>query len=444
MYKGLLMLVGNQGSGKTTIAMDAVNNQAFLRISQDDQGKAGHWTAFETALKKEYPLIVIDRMNHTKEQRAKFINEAKKKGYETVIQDMTCSPQLAFERLVVRENHPTLPKEDKDVILKALYTYYSQYEKPTNDEADVVTSFASFNPHLLDLTADLKDEKYLVVGDIHGCFDELDELLTNSPLYKAVIATGDLVDRGPKIKETLIEFMLNDNMYSVMGNHEYKLLRYYLGNKVNISKDLQKSIDQLDKLDKHNIALYLMSLPKMIRIDNTYIVHAGVEMKYNIEKQSNHALLYARDWTKDVPADNKLNIFYGHHYSEKVNVAPNVYALDGHAVYGKELRGMLMPNKQLFKQKAFKTYVERQEQATSVVEEFEKEVELGNVRRAVKDDLVLYCYTEKCNYEKNWNDITKQARGVIFNRITGECIAKPFCKFWNLSELINVKDIDNL
>jgi len=434
-YKGLLMLVGNPGSGKTTVAMDAVNKNGFLRISQDDQGKAGHWTAFEKALKNEHGLIVIDRLNHTKEQRAKFLIEAKKHGYETIIQDMTCTPKLAFDRIIKRENHPTLGKDDKDSILKALYMYYSQYEKPTLLEADVVTSLASFNPYMLDLTDELKNDKYIVVGDIHGCYHELDELLCKAPLYKAVIATGDIVDRGPKIKQVLMDFMFDKSLYSVMGNHEYKLLRYYLGNKVNISKDLKKSIDQLDGLDKHTIALFLMSLPKMIRIENTYIVHAGIEPKYPIEKQGQHALLYARDWVKDIPQDNKLNIFFGHHYYEKVNVAPNVYALDGHAVYGKELRAMVMPTKQLITQKAFETYAEKVDQATSVVAEFEQEVQNGNVRRAVKDDLVLYCYTEKCNYEKNWTDITKQARGVIFNRVTGECIARPFYKFFNLGEV---------
>lgn len=49
--------------------------------------------------------------------------------------------------------------------------------------------------------------------------------------------------------------------------------------------------------------------------------------------------------------------------------------------------------------------------------------------------LVLYNYTNKCQFEKKWNEITLNSRGHIFEVETNKLIALPFPKFFNLSEL---------
>lgn len=50
-------------------------------------------------------------------------------------------------------------------------------------------------------------------------------------------------------------------------------------------------------------------------------------------------------------------------------------------------------------------------------------------------DLVLFSYSRECQYDSLWDDITMVARGIIFNKITGEIVARPFKKFMNASEL---------
>lgn len=441
--KEVIILVGNMGAGKSRLADEIIKGSgpSVVRISQDDQGKVGHWKDYERALKDDVNTIIIDRINHIREQRANYINAAKKRDYHTRIIDITCDPKTAFQRITERKEHATLGSDDKDTILKALYMYYSQYEEPYRNEADTVISNTTFNPYMLDLTDKLSDKHYMIIGDLHGCYKELSHLLTGK-LPDVLIACGDLIDRGPNISAVLKTFMYTPNMYSVLGNHEYKFLRYLIGNKVTVSHGLEKTIEQTKDMDKYGLALYLMSLPKIIKVNDNYIVHAGINPNYSMDRQQKHSLLYARDWAKSSNLKD-MNVFYGHHYSEKTDIAPNVYALDGHCVYGGELRAMLMPEKKLIIQKAFETYLERKEEAVSIMDEFEQEVTLGNVRKTVKGDLVLYCYTQKCNYEKNWNEITKQARGVIFNRITGECIAKPFYKFFNLNEVEETR-LENL
>jgi predicted kinase len=74
--------------------------------------------------------------------------------------------------------------------------------------------------------------KYLVIGDIHGCYDELLECLqkngvtiddgriTSSP-YEQIITVGDYLDKGPKIEET-VNFLFANQAYisHCVGNHE--------------------------------------------------------------------------------------------------------------------------------------------------------------------------------------------------------------------------------
>jgi RNA ligase len=70
-----------------------------------------------------------------------------------------------------------------------------------------------------------------------------------------------------------------------------------------------------------------------------------------------------------------------------------------------------------------------------MLDEFEKRVEQKYLRKCVLDNLVLYKYTEHCVFEKAWDKYTRMARGIILDRNTGELVAHPFPKFFNLNEM---------
>ena len=100
--------------------------------------------------------------------------------------------------------------------------------------------------NVLDLRSQCRGKKVIVIGDIHGCYDELNQLLDRidwSPSNHILILTGDLIDRGPRIKETLMFAMNTPSVYSLMSNHEQKLLRYVQGRQVQITS-LAKTIEQ--------------------------------------------------------------------------------------------------------------------------------------------------------------------------------------------------------
>lgn len=129
-------MVGSPGSGKSTWAKSIEDtDKSYTRISQDEMGKEMHWLRFENALKLKRNIIV-DRMGFSKEQRTKYLKPAKALGYETQIIVLHESFKTCYDRIEKRTDHETI----KDIATgrKVLGFFFSKYEKPTLDEADVV------------------------------------------------------------------------------------------------------------------------------------------------------------------------------------------------------------------------------------------------------------------------------------------------------------------
>lgn len=70
-------------------------------------------------------------------------------------------------------------------------------------------------------------------------------------------------------------------------------------------------------------------------------------------------------------------------------------------------------------------------------------VQLGLLSFKTKSDLVLFNYTEKCTYERAWDEYTRAARGIVFNTVTGEKVAHCLEKFFNINEADETR-IENL
>src|ERR1044071_2033150 len=87
----------------------------------------------------------------------------------------------------------------------------------------------------------------IVVGDIHGCYDELMALLEKAELDQddRVVAVGDLITKGPKNREGLEVFMTAPRFSTVIGNHDLALRRRWNGEDIDLSsaqKDAHKEL----------------------------------------------------------------------------------------------------------------------------------------------------------------------------------------------------------
>ncbi len=67
----------------------------------------------------------------------------------------------------------------------------------------------------------------LVIGDIHGCYNEFQALLDKVGLNEsdAIVSVGDCVDRGTDTPAVLAFFQKTPNVFLIMGNHERKHVR---------------------------------------------------------------------------------------------------------------------------------------------------------------------------------------------------------------------------
>lgn len=126
------------------------------------------------------------------------------------------------------------------------------------------------------------------IGDIQGCFDELQKLLEQIQFDSnkdTLWFTGDLINRGPKSLETL-RFIKNlgEDHVTVLGNHDLHLLAVHYG-----ARKVQKG-DTFDEIlsahDKLNIIEWLRHRP-MLHYDknlNYTLVHAGLAPMWTLQQ----------------------------------------------------------------------------------------------------------------------------------------------------------------
>jgi len=128
----------------------------------------------------------------------------------------------------------------------------------------------------------LKHERgpFDVIGDIHGCCDELEKLLGQlgyaresseapfgHPGGRKAVFVGDLVDRGPRILDTLNlvrQMVRAGTALCVPGNHEVKLLRKLNGKDIRITHGLAQTLSEIDGLPDDRRDAYVNELKEFL------------------------------------------------------------------------------------------------------------------------------------------------------------------------------------
>ena len=198
----------------------------------------------------------------------------------------------------------------------------------------------------------------IVIGDLHGCYDEALKLLKTLALSPSdrVIFAGDLVDRGPQPRECVELAMQHE---SVLGNHEEKHLNQRHLPGLLLSADHLATRKALT--DRH--LDYFATLPKVLRLPefNAAVVHAGAFPNLPLEAQQTRHLLHIQNirppakrtyWPSKAPADFTFwthfwqgpeRLIFGHSVLSKPLVTPHAVGIDTGAVFGGGLTAVVLP-----------------------------------------------------------------------------------------------------
>jgi protein phosphatase len=148
-----------------------------------------------------------------------------------------------------------------------------------------------------------------IVGDVHGCRDELDELLRRlgyardatglwtHPGARKVVFLGDLVDRGPRIADTLrtaMRMVEAGTALCVTGNHELKLRQKLAGIDIPIGHGLDRSLAELDAAPsdfRQEVQRFLDGLASHFVLDGGRLVVAHAGLREDLQGLESEAVL---------------------------------------------------------------------------------------------------------------------------------------------------------
>lgn len=209
----------------------------------------------------------------------------------------------------------------------------------------------------------------IVIGDLHGCYDELLMLLGRVDFGASdrVVCVGDLVTKGPKSGDVLDLFMSDARLTAVIGNHDRALLEYWKGEreKGDLKPAQRKCAKQL-KERKDVYAAYFESLPAYVDLGSHVVVHAGLRPEVALHEQTLDDLTALRTLGPDresregtpwyeVYRGPKIALF-GHWPAPLPRLGSYAVGLDTGCVYGARLTAYVVETGEVLGVRALRRY----------------------------------------------------------------------------------------
>ncbi len=241
---------------------------------------------------------------------------------------------------------------------------------------------------------DRRDERgpFDIIGDVHGCYDELIELLgklgyaideagiVTPPTGRRLVFVGDLVDRGPGVAQVLklaMGMVAAGTAFCVPGNHDIKLMRKLRGRDVQITHGLAETLMQLESEPPEfheQVAEFIDRMVSHYVFDGGRLVvaHAGMKEQYQgrgsarvrefalygetTGETDEFGLPVRHNWAAEYRGST--HVVYGHTpvpHAEWLNRTINV---DTGCVFGGALTALRYPEKEIISVPARRTYAE--------------------------------------------------------------------------------------
>jgi Calcineurin-like phosphoesterase len=194
----------------------------------------------------------------------------------------------------------------------------------------------------------------VIVGDVHGCRDELCELLDRVAFGEGdrLVSVGDLVVRGPH-PAAVIDLVIRLGGRAVRGNHEDRLLRAHADPARRVGPSTAETAAAL----RPRHWSFVESLPLWLDLPEhgVRVVHAGVCPGVPIERQAPRTLMYMRCLSPSGEPEEQRggtlwgaryceapHVVFGHNAAEDPQIHPAATGLDTGAVYGGRLTALVL------------------------------------------------------------------------------------------------------
>jgi protein phosphatase len=414
----LVVLIGVSGSGKSSFAKKHFKRTEILSsdecralVSDDENSQSATNDAFDVLYYiagkrlKAGLLTVIDATNVQKESRSGLIELGRTYHCLPVaivldLPEKICEernknrPERNFGGHVIRQQNQQLRKSIrglKDEGFRHIYVLKSL------EEVESVLEIKREK-----LYNDKKDETgpFDIIGDVHGCYEELNELLVKlgysihkvdetdknfgvnvvAPENRKAVFVGDLVDRGPDSPGVLrlVMSMVNSGAaYCVPGNHDLKLQKYLNGKSVQLKHGLETTVKQLESETaqfKSMVEKFLYGLISHYVFNNGKLVVAHAGLKEEMQGRGSGAVrsfcMYGEttgeidefglpvryNWAMEYRG--KAKVVYGHTPVPNAEWLNNTIDIDTGCVFGGKLTALRYPEEELVSVNAKMVYCE--------------------------------------------------------------------------------------
>lgn len=433
-------------------------------------------------------FVIVDATHYRAallQQYKKLINKYRYRPY--VIDFTTVPEEVAIERNLKRELYKRVPV----AVIQKMYRVFESDRKEVSNRFHVITKEEAINMLHRPLLYDYNQyKKVYIFGDIHGCFQPLQDFFNQHPMNdeNAYIFTGDYLDRGIQNKEVL-EFLLSikdkNNVLFLEGNHERWLRMYSDEDGKELSKEeiamlkpyvdktywikynysqirnrgfKAKTIPQIESIKKADIRQFCRRLGQMAYISfngkNYYISHGGTAMLPSIfvptetyiegtGKYEDVDTVYQAWEThrndNDILVHAHRNIF---NYDARIN--DHCYNLCDDIEYGEYLR-ILVINKDgehvlkyknnIFDEELVQKHNEKKAinfalTGNELIDQLNNTILVQ--KKQLDDGIVSYNFTRNAFNDKRWNQLTVTARGLFIK--DNKVVARSYDKFFNWGE----------
>ncbi|MDQ2986723.1 MAG: polynucleotide kinase-phosphatase [Armatimonadota bacterium] len=227
-----------------------------------------------------------------------------------------------------------------------------------------------------------------IIGDVHGCRQELEDLLAKlgygeahtPPAGRKAVFLGDLVDRGPDtpgVLKIVMAMVARGDALCVPGNHDIKLLRKLRGANVQLTHGLDKSLEQLASESEElsiKVAEFIDSLISHYVLDDGKLIVAHAGMREDMQGRASGAVrqfaLFGEttgetdelglpvrfDWAREYKGE--ASVIFGHTPIEVPEWFNRTLNIDTGCVFGGKLTALRYPEMELVQVPAKAEYAE--------------------------------------------------------------------------------------